>query len=255
MTFAVRLQRGPSSWHCGLPRFQESLIFFNRAPKETAPTMAKGEPSPILKTRVPLELQKIFLASNRGETVVEPPKNGLGFKVFERRLFRRSSSFGGRRTSRRIFFGEDEKVEFDKNLPPVSITTDDASDVDEDRTMMQLGATTRWASNVVEDSLLPPSPPRNLSPSRGGKPKVQIPMLAEKGRSLSFSGVQRENSLIRMLQHGRERTKAKLEDDSSCQSFPDDTIQCRWSSSKTIARTEVGGSVPRLPVRHIEMYH
>lgn len=35
--------------------------------------------------RIPLELQKIFLASNAGETVNEPPK-GLGFKVFKKVL-------------------------------------------------------------------------------------------------------------------------------------------------------------------------
>lgn len=35
--------------------------------------------------RIPLELQKIFLASNTGETVNEPPR-GLGFKVFQKVL-------------------------------------------------------------------------------------------------------------------------------------------------------------------------
>jgi hypothetical protein len=40
-------------------------------------------PAPIIRApRIPLELQRVFLAFNRGETVTEPPKNA--FKVFPR---------------------------------------------------------------------------------------------------------------------------------------------------------------------------
>lgn len=47
--------------------------------------------------RIPLELQQIFLASNAGETVHEPPQ-GLGFKVFKK-VLNLGSSRHGRRVS------------------------------------------------------------------------------------------------------------------------------------------------------------
>jgi hypothetical protein len=40
--------------------------------------------------RVPLALQQIFEASQRGEEVHEAPKNGLGFRIFKRPFGRKS---------------------------------------------------------------------------------------------------------------------------------------------------------------------
>jgi hypothetical protein len=58
-------------------------------------------PMPILKTRIPRDLQAVFLASQRGETVHEPPRSGAAFREFKR----------GAKSKK--------EVVFDVQLPPV----------------------------------------------------------------------------------------------------------------------------------------
>jgi hypothetical protein len=54
--------------------------------------------------RIPLALQAVFLASNAGEVVNEPPKN-MGFKVFSRIM-------GGRKNKKQV---NDKPVKNGKN--------------------------------------------------------------------------------------------------------------------------------------------
>jgi hypothetical protein len=62
-------------------------------------------PMPILKTRIPRDLQAVFLASQRGETVHEPPRSGAAFREFKR----------GAKSKK--------EVVFDVQLPPVESRT------------------------------------------------------------------------------------------------------------------------------------
>jgi hypothetical protein len=81
-------------------------------------------PTPILKTRIPRELQAVFLAGQRGDEV-HAPKSGVAFQVFERKKFA-SAPFSHttgrkeseRKKSARLWFGSNETVVFDKKLPP-----------------------------------------------------------------------------------------------------------------------------------------
>jgi len=87
---------------------------------------------PILKSRIPKDLQQVFLASNRGEEVNEPPKSGTAFKVFRRKFFpgrrlvrqqcgrwrQESVKSIMRNVGRRLSFGTDYTYEFDQHKPP-----------------------------------------------------------------------------------------------------------------------------------------
>jgi hypothetical protein len=88
-------------------------------------------PMPILKTRIPRELQAVFLASQRGETVHEPPRSGAAFREFKR----------GAKSKK--------EVVFDVQLPPV-----------ESRTPLDTPPrrTCRWGSDL--NAALPRQPKR-----------------------------------------------------------------------------------------------
>lgn len=93
----------------------------------SSPTVASRpnkNPPPILKTRIPRELQAVFLGAQRGEAV-HAPKSGVAFRVFERKKFTvaPSSKAAARNSSEkkksaRLWFGSNETVVFDKKLPP-----------------------------------------------------------------------------------------------------------------------------------------
>jgi hypothetical protein len=75
-------------------RASRSLTFCARerrrsSSRSSAPSTKKKRglqrgPVPILKTRIPRDLQAVFLASQRGETVHEPPRSGAAFREFKR---------------------------------------------------------------------------------------------------------------------------------------------------------------------------
>jgi len=81
----------------------------------------------ILKTRIPRDLQQVFIASNRNELVHTPPKSGNAFKMYRRKIPREvvcpfsdselndsiscDSSDGSRR---RLLFGRDSMIQFRK---------------------------------------------------------------------------------------------------------------------------------------------
>lgn len=93
--------------------------------------------APILKIhhRIPYSLQKIFLASQRGDEVHEPPTDGSAYKMFRNKWYsgrnedgtrgnkaprRNSSGSSGARS--RVSFGENDVRSFDRSKPARSVS-------------------------------------------------------------------------------------------------------------------------------------
>ena len=124
------MNRAKANMNCHQPELQQN----SRVPR-CSPTQElqghhekrRGETSPIKTSsmkhapRIPLELQQVFLASNRGQEVDKAPKHGF----FVRRWFARPKEQHNN-PKRGLSFGKDKTVLFDKHLPsnehiPVSI--------------------------------------------------------------------------------------------------------------------------------------
>lgn len=153
---------------------------------------------PILKTRIPRELQAVFLASWRGEDVTAPPKDGLGFKEFQRKLFSVDKEDGSsqdmrsrskRNSLRSLLFGKDSTFEFDIELPPMVMLSDDSDSFHATRchllssdpsSHVWLPPSTvrerqdRWGATIGEEMMsvkiaTPVSPPRRRSSKTGDR--------------------------------------------------------------------------------------
>jgi hypothetical protein len=80
-----KIKKAPST--TSFASSQASRPTLSRAPSQAQPTSSAPPTRTSSSSRIPLELQEIFLRSNAGENVEEilPPTNGNAFKVFTRR--------------------------------------------------------------------------------------------------------------------------------------------------------------------------
>ena len=128
--------------------------------------------------RIPLELQSIFLASNRGEEVHKPPKSA--FRVFARRWIPRSP-LRGRKNKKRL-----SKIQNNKNVAHGSRKKDEASSPfatatkrthssDQSEGFMSSSSSSSSSGQqdgavVVSSSTPPPSPPQDDKIVRSSSP-------------------------------------------------------------------------------------
>ena len=115
----------------------------------TLPSSPISKPAPLLKTRVPIELQEVFLRSQRGETVDKPPSSGTAFRVFGRPVFSKK----GKGKKAVLSFGGESTIEFDHRLPT-------STRLEQPRTSTKPSRRSRWASPDTSRSHSMPKQPR-----------------------------------------------------------------------------------------------
>jgi hypothetical protein len=82
-------------------------------------------PASIIKTRVPRELQAVFLASWQGEVVQDAPVCAV--KVYTSKWIRLSTPQDASTRKARLSFGDETLVEFDQNESPLRCIKQSAS--------------------------------------------------------------------------------------------------------------------------------
>lgn len=136
-----------------------SRIFFRKLfgkgqkKKEESKSQQLKAPKPIIKsrTRIPLQLQTIFLASNRG-TQVNQAAPTCASQVFLPKTTEKKV-----KPRRRLFFGRDNFFVFDKKEAPSHRHVAEGPLVDD-----------RWSSRMKESSSDAPSMPCRRRPARNG---------------------------------------------------------------------------------------
>ena len=241
-------------------------------------------PTPIIKqTRVPIELQKVFLASNRGEVVDKPPARSAFF-------FRRWIKAPKQPRKRYLFFGKNKTAKFCSQEPPAKVieTNEDGRPrLTPSRSQtfprMKLRVRScRWGvgrlqqSNKANQVDSPPMPPRQLSgaklPAECAVPNVggQAPKLPTRvgsrrcvvddspanplspnagGQALKLPS--RELSKLSTLEESMSSSSALLSSSSSISSSsappsPEKQPPKRTWSDESEKR---GGAIPKLPTR------
>jgi hypothetical protein len=115
-------------------------------PSAFLPKLRQETTRSILKSRIPKELQSVFLASQRGEVVDEPPASGVASRVFRRD--RKSKSYD-------VSFGDVASAEFGVQDPPMTI-------VDSSSRRRRCRWSSQPRSNSQSNSYsLPPKPRRS----------------------------------------------------------------------------------------------
>lgn len=143
------------------PNPSVDLARLARLPSRSNSGISKQSPLPIIKgPRIPLALQAVFLASNRGDQVDLVPNNGVAFKVFEKTptLDESKRTKKGASGARSIIFGSDETFKFDNQKPPSAREGKHAF-------------FSRW--NSIQGASAPPRlPSRNLCSPTPSKPTI-----------------------------------------------------------------------------------
>ena len=169
--FLLCAQRSWYSTHMNPHQARETM-----APKDR---QSEPQPAPIIQTRIPLELQQIFLASNRGEVVDEPPPRSTAFfsRLWRKRTKKEKKTtnigFGpeekqesDRKGLRRLFFGRSKTARFDTDSPPTEMLEEESTERGVKKNHSMRAAPNRFNSFPAPAVLKNPSPSRWGSPPR-----------------------------------------------------------------------------------------